>query len=823
MRIRFLLTMLLLLLATFSLFAQQQGQRRATFRQMLQGKITGRVLDAETRQPLEAVAVAVYRMRDSSLVTGSITNPEGRFSIEGLPPGRFCLHVSFIGYKKLNVSGIILRPGSWEADVGDILLEPETEMLQEVQVTGEREFVEVKPDRMVYNIKEMPVVSGGNAAEVLQNVPSLQVDEFQGTISLRGNENVVIFLNGRPFPLRGEALINFLQNLPANAVERVEVIPNPSARYDPEGMAGIVNIVLRQNRDLGIGGGLSLGAATGNIYNASGNLNYQKGPWNLFGNYAFRQSQRNSDGWRVQTIGSNFLDQNNFSKRTNHSNSLNGTLEYRLNRLTTLSLQSFANYRQNTGNERSEYIERNVLGEKHYLRFDEEAGHSGTLDQTLALRRIVQPSRNELIIEARYNTNWSSDTERFWNQFKDSTGQWVEDPLSRQRNESNNRTTNASIQLDYIRPLGRNGKIELGYKTTFRRLDYTLDIFQYTTTLSGYVRNTFRSDDFVYDELFHAAYGIVEREWGSLSMQVGLRAEQTYTRFNQQRLDASFRNRYLSLFPSVFVAYKLSDRNQLRLSYSKRIRRPRARQLNPIDTNEDPTFRRIGNPYLEPEYTHAVELSYSSFLPGATLTLTPYFRRRTNVFGFYQYLDVDSTTVFTFRNFDKSDSYGGEFIGTYRLGDRLSGFVNFNLFRYVTDASNVEEGLGSSDITWFGRINTNIRLSPILDIQLSYFYRAPREIEGGRISAFTRGDIGLRAKLFNEQVNLSIRLSDPFNTMGFQMQRNLGGTNLQMRRKFDSRRLYVTLSWNFGNQSSRRRQRTRGERPQEENPESFIF
>ncbi len=822
-RLIWLILFLSMALSSTHALAQQHQRQRGAARQLLRGKIQGSVLDAQTREPLEAVAVAVYRMRDSSLVTGSITGKDGQFRIEGLPPGRYYLHISFIGYQKKDIPNVVLRPRAFEVDLGDIVLEPETTLLQEVRVTGEREFVEVKPDRMVYNTKEMPVVTGGTATDVLQNVPSLEVDEFQGTISLRGNENVVVFINGRPFPLRGEALISFLQNLPADAVKRVEVIPNPSAKYDPEGMAGIVNIVLRQNQNLGLGGGISLGAATGNIYNASGNLNYQKGRWNLFGSYAFRQSQRNSDGWRVQTIGSTLLDQNSFAKRTNRSNNLNTTLEYRLNRVTTLSWQSFVNYRQNKNDERSEYLEYTVTSPLHYFRFDSGSERSTTIDQTLAFRRIVEPSRNELVVEARYNSNWSRGTERFWNQIEDSTGQLVEDPLSHQRNEGNDRITNASVQVDYIHPLGTTGKLEAGYKTTFRRLDYALNIYRYNTTLQAYVANTLQSDDFIYDELFHAVYGIVEQQWGALSAQVGLRAEQTYTTFNQQRIGESFRNRYLSFFPSAFLAYKLSESQQLRLSYSKRIRRPRARQLNPIDTNEDPTFRRIGNPYLEPEYTHAVELSYSTFLRGATLTLTPYFRRRVNVFGFYQYLDADSVTVFTFRNFDKSDSYGGEIIGTYRFGQRLSGFVNFNLYRYVTDASNVEEGLGSSDIAWSGRLSTNIKISPTLDVQLSYFYRAPRQIEGGHISAFTRGDIGLRARLFHEQLNLNIRLSDPFNTMGFRMRRNLGGANLEMKRKFDSRRLYITLSWNFGNQSSRRRSRSRGERPQEESPENLVF
>ncbi|GIV57634.1 MAG: hypothetical protein KatS3mg042_0547 [Rhodothermaceae bacterium] len=318
----------------------QRGDRQARLQQMLVGQVEGTVRDAETGRPITTATVAVWSLPDSSLVTGAVTDDDGRFAIDRLRPGRYYVKVTFVGYKPYVSEALALTRQAPRADLGDIRLVPDTAQLEGVEVTAEREAVTFAIDRTVYNVKDQPVSLGGSATDVLQNVPSVEVDG-EGKVSLRGNQNVAILINGKPAPVRGDFLPAFLQQIPSSMIERVEVIPNPSAKYDPDGMAGIVNIVLRQDAELGLGGGISLSAATGDKYNASGNLTYQKGRLTLAGSYGYRNDRRENGGYNFRenrySTPLTLLEQNSDGLRKNTSHLVNLSADYGLSDRNTLS------------------------------------------------------------------------------------------------------------------------------------------------------------------------------------------------------------------------------------------------------------------------------------------------------------------------------------------------------------------------------------------------------------------------------------------------------------------------------------------------------
>ncbi|MDQ7039851.1 MAG: TonB-dependent receptor [Rhodothermus sp.] len=782
-----------------------QAQDRPFRSSWMATRISGQVVDTSTNQPIETATIAVWRAADSTLVTGTVTDAEGRFTIERLRPGRYYVTVSFVGYRRQVISNVMLRPpSSLQVDLGVILLEPDTAQLQEVQVTARRAAVEIGIDRIVYNTRDQLISIGGAAVDVLRNIPSVEVD-IEGNISLRGNQNVAILINGRPSALQGEALTRFLEGLPAEAIERVEIIPNPSARYEPDGMAGLINIVLRQNRNLGLGGSLSAGAGTLRSYNASGMLTYQHGSWNLTTNYGFRTGERPVEGSRFRENRYQnpltYLEQLDRGTRNRYAHNLNTTLEYRLNRLNTLGASALLSFRGSSQDTRALYqnldafqnltaqYERRVEGDRQDL----------NMDYRFFFRRIVDPSKHELNAELRYERA-KDNTIAYYLQQPLSTAGAPLDHVRREQNVQDQRGSTLSFQIDYIRPLNEQLRLEAGYKGDMNVNDYSQS-YEVQGTLPF-------ANDFRYTLQRHAAYGVVNYDLGILGVQVGLRAEQARTEFRQKTLNETYRRSYFSFFPSIFVSFRPAQSHQFRLSYSKRIRRPNTWQLNPLSDFRDPLFRRQGNPYLDPEYTHAFEFSYSWISPAVTLTVTPYYRYTVDVIRWYETLHPETgTSIVTFKNLASRDDWGFETVGTFRLGNRLNAFASLNIFRITTDGSNVDTDLGSDAIGWSTRLNTTISVMPGLSLQFSYFYRSPLAIENGRISGHSMANLALRQQFLNNRASLSIRVSDLFNTMRFRVEREDELFYQRFNRSWNAQQVFLTFTYNFGHQNQRRNRR----------------
>ena len=793
-----------------------------------EGGIAGTVEDADTGQPIQTATVSVWSASDSTLVTGAVTDPGGDFRISGLRPGHYYVQVSFIGYDSQQVDEIEIDDQSPMATLGSIRLRPDTAQLGEVQVTGERDYMEFRIDRTVYNVEDQPVTAGGSATDVLRNIPSLEVD-IDGNVSLRGSQNVAVLINGRPSNMSGEMLASFLESLPSSTVERIEVIPNPSARYEPDGMSGILNIVLKQDADLGFSGTISANGSTQDEYGGSVMLGYGEGRWNLRATYGLRQNVRMNSGARLNEY--RFLDPMDVlrtedeSRRRSISNMLNLNTDYRIGRNSTITLSTLASIRSGDSDGITRYWDLNADRELdvRYDRSTDEESDDLNFDVGLAFQRIVEPGRNELTAEIEFETEGEDDFEDYRQEVLQAITEPEADLFSLENSLSEESGIELSAEANYIRPLGEASKLEAGFRSTLDVIDsdYFAENFDPTTQL--WVPDLSVNNTFEFAEQVHAAYGILGHQFGKWGTQLGVRVEQALTTFELLTANESYDNNYFSIFPSAFLTYQLSETHRFRTSYSKRVNRPNTWQLNPFTDNDDPLFRRFGNPRLKPEYTHSFEVAYSLIAESATFTLSPYYRRTVDEVEWVQTVDDDGITNMTFENLSSESSYGTEAITSLRLGDWMSGFLSLSLYRLVADGSNLEGDLSNDALSWNVRGNLSFTINPTLDVQLFTMYRPATKIAGGERGAWTMTNLAVRQRLFNRAASLSLRLEDPFNLAGFDMWRETDRYYLEMDRSWEARQVSLAFQYTFGgsDRDRRRQQREEGQQPDQTGDDVF--
>ena len=791
--------------------APTDGRATAGAAQRAAGGIAGLVVNARTGQPLAAVAVAIRGARDSALVGGGFTRPDGTFRIEGLRPGAYTVRVRVLGYAPLVKSDVRVTPTALITDIGKLTLTPVTTELSAVAVTAERSDVAVAPDRTSYDVRDIPAASGGNAVDVLRNVPSVEVDG-DNRLSLRGNENVVVQINGRISPIRGEQLGSVLAQLPAGMVAKVEVVANPSAKNDPEGMAGIINIVLKENTDLGTSGGFTVGGGTTGSVNASGNLGYQSGPLTLFANYGFMKDRRSITGFsdRQSFVSglSPFLEGDISGANKGLSNSLTATADYKLNQHHDLSSNLVVSDRAPTRSNDNLYRELDASRAltAQFLQSKLMTGAERSLDYALTYKHTTAQPGDGLTAEARINLSHDHDDVRLGDQAFATSAGAAAPVASVESNITEEHARTGYLQADYTRTLAPHTKLETGYKGTLRRLDNTFDVTTSPDGGSSFTASVARSNAFTYDEQVHAVYGVLSQSAGSFDLQAGLRAEQAATNFDLTSA-GQFANSYRSLYPSAVAAYNIDQSRQLKLSYSKRVTRPDTRQLNPFGFREDALNQFRGNPALLPEYTHAFELGFQQSFSKGMVQVTPFARHTVNAIRFVRTLDSAGVFTTTFQNVATSDSYGADVNGSIRFG-RLSGFGGFSAYQQVTDGSNLSSDLSNKAFGWSTRANATLKVTPTLDVQGFLMYRAPMNNEQGRTTAMTMTNIALRQNLLGDAASLTLRVMDPFKTMGMGFVTSDDSFYQTSQRRFGARGLNLSFNYTFG-QQPRVRQRDR--------------
>lgn len=761
------------------------------------GEVRGVVVDAESRAPIAWATVEL--LNDAGLlVTGAIAREDGAFRMEGLAPGSYSLKVTMIGYGAQTGTAVTIAPAAPRVNVGSLALTRSVIALESVEVAAQSQLV-IAPDRNIYRAKEI-APAAATATDVLESVPSVQVDA-DGKLSLRGNENLVVQINGRPTPIRGEQLAGYLKQLPASTIERVEVIPNPSARQDPEGMAGIVNIVLKQSVDLGRSAGITVSGSSTGRFAGSGNFGYQAGPSTLFVTYGYTTDERDVAGVNDRTrLGAGgaamwYTEQDVAGTNANRGHNIGANYEYRLNPRDALFTSTMLNFRRAGDHSVSAYTEldddRNPME-----RYDRTRGShmkNAMADATVGFRSTFKPQQHELSAEVRFNHQDDTDRTLLWRLPVEGT------PLDGETNDTEALTRQITAQVDYTRMIGAATKLETGYKGNARWLDRDYAVL--TDVLGGGEWEASElSNELTLDEQVHAVYGVVSHNVGRLQLQAGLRAEHAERDFSLGNGE-TFPFTYRSLFPSGLVSMQVGDNSQVKLSYSRRVRRPGTQELNPFPVFMDVQNVFLGNPELGPEYTDAIELGLQRSGQKGSIQLSPFFRHTTDIIR----IDVNTAdsvmgrevTSISFRNLATSDSWGADLNGQFRLTPALNGMASFNLFKMVTDGGG-ESALQSDAVTWTAHTNISYAVAAGTMLQGMYFYRAPMEFERGRFSGVSMINLAVRQKLRGDNLTATLRVSDPFDRNRFRVE--VGDDNvIQLTdRSFSSRALHLSIQATFG-------------------------
>lgn len=782
------------------------GQRPQNMPQI--GHIYGKLVDASTKKPVPYASVALLKLRDSSVVTGMLTKENGEFSLESLPLGTFNMRITFMGYQTI-FKRVAISPQAFDQDLGNIRLQPDSKMLGTVEVSGQKSAFTMGIDKKVFNVDRNLTSVGGTAQDVLKNVPAVNVD-IDGNVTVR-NASPTIFVDGKPSTLT-------LDQIPADAIESVELITNPSAKYDAEGMSGIINIVLKKNKRAGINGMVMAGAGTGDKYNGGGNINVRQGKVNVFANYMINANRVWGNGTTDRTSmlngGTSSLHQESDSRNSPRFQFGRIGLDYYLDNRNTISISqnivdgNFRNWENlfssfNKGDSMSNRINNNKFGFRNYTT---QLGFKHT---------FAEPNKEWT---ADFNYNRSNNNRN---------GSFLTEPVSNasptyQTNNSDGLTTFITIQTDYTDPIGKNGKLETGLKTTLRNYSSLYNVYDQDTVTGDYHFNNLLSNDYKYKEQIYAGYINYAGTIGTFGYQGGLRVEQyVYSgeipsegmKFKPTKATPGF-------FPSLYLSQKLKNDQELQLNYSRRVTRPNFFQLIPYRDYTDPLNQREGNPNLKPEYTNSVEFSYAKNWKTANFLGTVYYRNTNNLLSTISVPLGTDTLLTTFVNADNNNSYGAELTLKNTFFKIWDVTTNVNLYQTELTYTQDKQRYKNSNFSWMAKINSELKLPANFTLQISGNYQAPTialpsNSGGGRgggggfmmvpvsaqgtIKGMSSVDAGLKKDfLKNKAASLTLSLSDVFNTRQYELNQAAPAFVQDYIRKRESRILRLTFSYRFG-------------------------
>lgn len=808
----------LLLLPTLT-FAQQNNGFKANRVDSLKkdrpkiGKIFGSVRDAESNQPVIYASVVFLSPRDSSIVGGVLTNDKGNFLAEELPVGRVLLKATFIGYSPTFMP-FTLNMQTPEIDAGIIKLKTNTKLLKDVTISGEKSDYVNSIDRKVYNMDKNIVNTGGTVTEVLQNIPSVSVD-IDGKVSLRGSENVTILIDGKPSGMLGGDRKAVLAQIPAGAVEQIEVITNPSAKFDADGMSGIINIKTKKEKMKGMNGNFSAGIGTNNKYNVSIGGNDRSPRKNLYANYVYRHEERSITGESTQYnffpatspyyYGSNSHGNSNSD---NHTGKLGA--DFYLNKFNTLGISGSLSDRRDGRPEQIDYrfYTPDEITLNTFYRNNTEDNKSFNYDLNADYRRTWDSTSRELTANLSYSSNIRTSD----NTYKSSVYSFTELPY--QLDQSDNLYQNFIAQTDLVQPVKGGGKLEAGLKSSNRYLNNKLDYSDLNFATGMYERDNFKSDHFIYNEQIAAAYGMYTGKLKKFDYNFGLRAEQTFAKIESQTIQKSYDNNYLSLFPSAFLKYPINSKSDLQLSYSRRVNRPDSRALNPFVDYSDSLNVRSGNPFLRPEFTNALELSYGVSIAKWSITSNVYYRRTNDMISRYRTVDpVTGIGTMTTINFSSSENSGAELVLRYTFDKIGSLMGTFNLYQSKIDGSNVNSDYQTNSTQWFTRLNANLRLGKNTSFQLTGNYMAPMTTVNGSIKGMSGIDAGIKQDIWGGKGSLSLNVTDIFKMRTFEYVNTGDYYSTSGKRNRESRVANFTFAYKFGKTDSNIFNRKKNNRP----------
>ena len=774
------------------------------------GQVYGTVVDSVTSEPIPYASISIINSRSNTILTGGISDARGIFHIKEIALGRHKVIVEYIGYEKKELGPYTFLPfgknNQTEYNLDKIFLNQTSLQMAGVEVEGERPLFVQTAEKRIFNVERNSLSTGGSAIDALRQVPGVEVDP-DDNISLRGNTKVNLMIDGKPSSIAGGDIKSLLQSVPASNIADIEVMTNPGAKYDPEGMAGIINIVLKENRFAGLNGSFNSGGDTQGGTNFSGQVNFRNTKFNSFVNLGLNNKVWNSDGTSYRKMEfnqfNNILNQSYDSKSNGPNLFVKTGGEYFIDPTQSLGL-SFTlsdgkRYRDNDN-----YTMDKGPGESRYIRISDSDSDRGGYDFNLnydkkfknpkhKLTSYLRLSNGNNLGENEYkNTEWKNYEEFFEN-------------AAEARNSADGSNKGFDFQVDYVQPFESGSKLELGFSSKKNDRDdkQTAEIYDYS--INQYVNDSEFSNDFNFNETVNAAYLQYGGSYWFIGYNAGLRYEMVSMLSDLKSNPEVFKKDYNSFYPSLSFTLGAPQFFQMQASYSKRVRRPRSRQLNPFISRQDERNYRSGNPFLNPEYTDSYEINFSRFSRGLSLSFGTYYRNTTDQITRHKEVNQNGTSLASYRNIGSKKTKGFEYNIVGSLGKKIRIIFGGNTYWDDINTDIYGDVYDKTSKTNTFRISPTYNVLPTTEISFFMFHQPKKEIPIGTFNAMTWSSMSVKQKLMEERLNLTLNISDPFAMSGFGFSLQNESWVQESIRNFSSRTVRLTLEYRFGKMEDKSR------------------
>jgi outer membrane receptor protein involved in Fe transport len=774
--------------------------------------VKGVVLDSQTKNPIEFATISLFKVADSSLVTGIISDVDGVFLLDKIPSGTFYAKIAFIGFQTSTIESIEINDNQLLKDLGEIKIASNAKDMEEFVVVEEKDIMETKIDKRVYNVSKDVGMQGKMGLEVLKNMPSIDVDE-QDNISLRGDQSVKVLIDGRPSSIQASQL---LKQIPASSIEKIEVITNPSAKYNPEGMSGIINVVLKKDDSSGFNGSYNAGYQYNgnNGYNTSLNLNYKQGKFNVFGSMGLSNGTWGYSG--VADRNYHLIDTTFSQKLTdvgaNENTNLWYTLgtDYYVNKKNTIYF-SVTGWLIGAGDRfddnHYDFMDENMNLQTYSDRYSEKTTEYGGYNYNLGWQTQFKKEGHTLDIDFYYSPYIDDEYDKIQDNFYNSNDVLL--GITQYQNTSRNSTSdNFNAKADYVLPINDSLKLELGVLSSFDFQDESFYSESNDTTVIIY-SDVNLNNDFIYHQSINAFYATLGKQFKNIGIKVGSRLENTILDTELKNTNEKHSQNYFSFFPSAHLSYKVKEGNEYQLSYSKRINRPNRWELNPFTSYSDVYNFFTGNPALKPEYIDVYELSYIRYWDKFNFNSTVYYRQVNDKKNSITQLVGEGVSATMPENLAKSKINGGELIVGYRPTKWWKTNTSLNLWSSkVTD--NQFNTVSSNTFGWMLQITSTQTIKKSWTLQVVGRYNGKSE----QIQGYTLPRYGINVSLgkdvFKKKGKINISFSDIFKTRGWHfISYDLGNYSYESNRKWSSQSFNISFNYRFGkmNYDNQKRQK----------------
>ncbi|SPZ91688.1 Colicin I receptor precursor [Sphingobacterium multivorum] len=737
------------------------------------------------------------------LVKGGQSVSQGFLLLSDIKPGKYIVRITYVGYETQTIDSIAVLGGK-SKDLGRIALKPTGNMLNEVVIEGRAPAMQIGIDRKIFNVGESLVSAGGTATDVLANVPTLQVDQ-DGSVSLRGSSSVKILIDGRESALAGNDVTSLLQSLPANSIEKVEVITNPSSKYDAEGQTGIINIVLKKNIRTGLNGSINTSAGSYDNYMAGITLNYRDRKFNYFGSYNFNKRNMLGSGKTDNTF---FGDSTrNYSEsessRKGNSHTVKAGFDYNMSDRTSLSFSGNLSIRDNKRIEdlNYEFFKQSQMtgtSVRNSTQFEDDLGYELNADFKHQFKREGE----ELTGNASYGRDKEDGTNDFSQNYTDGR------KATSRKNVTSEDGKNINLQLDYVLPFSEVSKFEAGYRSQIRK-SFDTQFSRSLDSIGNYVPDYRISNDFDFTSTVHAIYANYQNKLtDKIGYQIGLRGEQfelKSTYFSKDpaavETESNAKQKFFRLYPTLFLTYDVGENgDKVQFSYSRRVQRARGWQVNPFLNVSDDLNYRQGNPNLKPEDVHSLEMSFAKTFGKVNLISSAYFNHASEVIQPFVYKIEDGRTYSRWENMTSRNLSGFEFISKINATKDFDFTFNLNLIHIQYNANPDYDIKERNDFAYNANLTANYRFTPTFSAQVRGEYNSSRVMAQGQMNAMKGMDLALKKDVFKKKASIMLNVRDVFNSRKMNGVTETSQLISNFEHRWMKRMVTLSLSYRFGSQ-----------------------